>query len=327
LGLDYFFFGLRVRSNVPLPAVVSSNSLECLPELDLHLGMSPFPTRKGATESEELTYASCREKKNDAALRIWSLPSKGLLRIAYSDGTQFWLDRKLENLWATWSPSSSLEDTLTYLLGPVLGILLRLRGVTCLHGSAVAFGDSVVAFVGPPGAGKSTTAAVFARQGNGIVSDDIVALTEKGRAFHVLPAYPHLCLWPDSVHMLYGSPEALPRFVTGWEKRRLPLGEAGTRFESRTLPLAGIYVVGDRRPDPAPYVEKVAAQNALISLVTETYATNVLDRELRAREFTLLGRLVTEIPIRRIHANEDANRLEDLCRLVHGDLVNTRCTV
>src|SRR5258708_3332580 len=107
----------------------------------------------------------------------------------------------------------------------ILGVLVRLRGVTCLDASAVAIEDRWVAFVGPEAAGKSTTAAAFARQGYGVLSDDIVALVERDGAFHVMPAYPHLCLWPDSVKMLYGSSEMLPRFSPEWEKRRLALGD------------------------------------------------------------------------------------------------------
>ena len=121
------------------------------------------------------------------------------LHLAYSDGTQFWLDRKGAAIWAAWSERSSLENAISYLLGPVLGLLLRLRGIVCLHASAVAFDDHCVAFVGSAGAGKSTTAAAFAKLGCGIVSDDIVGLVERDGIFYVLPAYPHLCLWPESV--------------------------------------------------------------------------------------------------------------------------------
>jgi len=87
------------------------------------------------------------------------------------------------------------EDAATYLLGPVLGLLLRLRGVTCLHASAVALADRAIAFVGSEGAGKSTTAALLARKGLAIISDDVVALVERDALFTFIPAYPYLSLW------------------------------------------------------------------------------------------------------------------------------------
>ena len=147
-----------------------------------------------------------------------------------------------------------------------------------------------------------------------------MALAEKKVGFHVLPAYPHLCLWPNSVKVLYGSPEALPRFVPDWEKRRLALGGSGPRFEDRPLPLGAIYVLGERRPEPAPYVVKIGAQDALVSLVANTYANNILDRELRASEFDLLGRLVSTVPVRRVYPHSDASRLEELCKVIQEDL-------
>jgi hypothetical protein len=53
--------------------------------------------------------------------------------------------------------------------------------------------------------------------------------------------------------------------------------------------------------------------------VADTYANKILDREMRASEFAVLGRLVTTIPIRQVHPHNDANRIEDLCRIIRED--------
>lgn len=321
LGSNYFVFGLHLRSNLPLPGVNPYNSSTEVCEVGVHLGLRPYSEEENALRSEELTYLSAdTNAAGEPALRISSVDQGAFVRLTYEDGTQFWLDRERENIWATWPAASSIENAASYLLGPVLGLLLRLRGVTCLHASAIAFGDRSVAFVGSTGAGKSTTAAAFAQQGYGVISDDIVALLEQEGAFHVMPAYPHLYLWPESVKMLYNSAEALPRLIPDWDKRRLALGNRGTHFESRCLPLAAIYVLSERRPDPAPYIEAIRPQSALLALVADTYANKILDREMRAREFAVLGRLVTTVPIRRVYAHEDATRLEELCKVIREDL-------
>jgi hypothetical protein len=244
--------------------------------------------------------------------------------MAYDDGTQFWLDRSRENIWATWPEQVQLENISSYLLGPVLGLLLRLRGVICLHASAVAIGDGCVAFVGAAGAGKSTTAAAFTKLGYAILSDDIVALEEQNGAFYVVAAHPQLCLWPESVKMLYGSAEALPRLNPVWDKRRLRLGEHGTRFENRALPLGVIYLLGDRCPDPSPSVQTMRPQASLLSLVADTYANKILDREMRAREFDVLGRLAAAVPIRRVFPHCDPDRVGDLCRLILEDFATLK---
>ena len=320
LGYDYKFFGLVFHSNLPLPGIPLESSTSESWDVALHLGVSPYAKGKDKTVSEELTYLSSdTNDKGEPTLQIWKLEPGAFVRMAYDDGTQFWLDHRRENIWVAWPDQLPLENAASYLLGPVLGLLLRLRGVICLHASAIAIDDRGVAFVGPAGAGKSTTAAAFARQGYAVLSDDVVALVEREGRFHALPAYPQVCLWPDSAKMLYGSEEALPRLNPAWDKRRLALGEQGTRFENRALPLGGIYLLGDRRPDPAPYVEAMRSRAALLSLVADTYANKILDREMRAREFEALGRLVSSVPVRRVFPHSEAARLRDLCRVIEND--------
>jgi len=307
----YTVFGLTIRSNVPIPGLAPLGTFSHAADLGIHLGGSPYGECAIPASSEELTYVSSyTDETGNPALRIWKTPDGVYLHVVYYDGIEFWLDRKGKTLWAVWPETSTLSDALSYLLGPVLGLLLRLRGVTCLHASSVALEYCSVVFVGSEGTGKSTTAAAFARQGYGVISDDVAALAES----------PHVCLWPDSVEKLYGSSEALPRLTPGSEKRRLALGDQGTRFENRLLPLGAIYVLGDRRPDPAPYAEGVRPKAGLLSLVADTFANKILDREMRAREFAVLGRLVAAVPIRRIHPHKDASRLEELCAVIRKDI-------
>ena len=291
----------------------------------MHFGASPCPDVGIAHEPEELTYeSSSTDDSGSPALRIWRSADGLYLRLAYYDGMQFWLERTGKEIWAIWPEASTLEDVSSYLLGPVLGVLLRLRGVTCLHASAVALDGHAVAFVGTEGAGKSTTAAAFALEGHGVLSDDLVALTENESGFLVVPAYPHLRLWPDSVATLYGSADALPHFSTGWEKHRLSLGDGQTRFEKRPLPLGAIYHLGERRSGLAPFVEVLRPQAALLSLVANTFANRILDRELRAREFEVLARLVMTVPVRRAFPHSEASRVRDLCRTIREDFASLK---
>ncbi len=313
-------FGLALRSNLPIPGVPPAQSPPDHVDVELHLGASPYLESEIPDGSESLTYVSSyTDGLNNPALRIWRTPDCAFLHLIYHDGIQFWLDCGGNTVWAVWPETSALADAASYLLGPVLGLLLRTRGVTCLHASAVSIEDYSVVFVGSAGAGKSTTAAAFARKGYSVISDDIVALEDRRGTFHVVPAYPYLCLWPDSVQMLYGSSEALPRIIPSWDKRQLALGDQRTRFEKRPLPLGAIYILGERSADASPFVESIQPRVALLSLVAETYANKIIDREMRGREFTVLGHLVTTVPIRRVRPSNDPARLEELCRVIHED--------
>ena len=325
-GFHYSVFGFSLQSNLRIPGLPLSASRADSAEIQVHMEASPGSDHVSdddtshASLPKRLTYVSSYTSEDgQPALRVWEITQGAILHLVYSDGTQFWLDRKGSTVWVSWSELSSLENAASYLLGPVLGLLLRLRGVVCLHASAVAFADRCVAFVGGEGAGKSTTAAAFAKFGFGIVADDIVGLVEREGRFYVLPAYPHLCLWPESVEMLYGSPEALPRLLHNWEKRRLALGEDGTRFEDRSLPLDAVYILGSRRTQAAPQVSEIPTREVLLSLVANTYATNLIDRDMRGEEFAVLSRLASNIRVRVVHPSDDPARIEDLCWIIRED--------
>ncbi len=331
VNFTYAVFGFLLRSEVLLPGLIplpvdSSPSSSSLPSsrnasITLHMNVSPYACAAIPSGPREPAYTSSyKDNQGNPGLQIWKVANGSFFHLVYFDGTEFWLDMDGSEIWATWPGNLTIGDTATYLLGPVLGLLLRFRGVTCLHASAVAFGDRAVAFVGSEGAGKSTTAAALARQGYAVLSDDVVALSEHESSFFVDPAYPYLCLWPESVESLYGSADALPTFSVNYEKRCLSLEKQELKFEGRSLPLAAIYVLGERRGDPAPVVEDIPAQKAFMTLVANTFASNVLDARLRTKEFEVLGRLVPHVPVRQLHANRDAARLVDFCRLICEDV-------
>jgi hypothetical protein len=331
LNFTYAVFGLLLRSNLPIPELIplrpefASSALDPLSDavVSVHLNASPQTGGLNPAGPEELSYAnSYKDKAGEPTLRIWKAAGSRYLRLVYFDGSQFWLDREGTEVWATWPGNLTLEDTATYLLGPVLGLLLRLRGVTCLHASAVAFGENAIAFVGSEGAGKSTTAAALAQRGHAILSDDVVALAERNGSFFIHPAYPYLCLWPESVESLYGSAEALPRFSSNYEKRCLSLGKQELRFAEQPLPLAAIYLLGEHRGEPAPLVEELTPQKAFLALVANTFATNTLDSGMRAKEFAILARVATTVPIRVLCAHHDASRLPELCDLLNKEAHN-----
>jgi len=320
----YSVFGVTVRSSAPVPGLIPLQASIDSPDVELDLGCSAGPFAAAhSNHAESVVYTSAYTGPSGTpALRIFQEQKHGLFHLVYFDGMQFWMDRHGTKLWASWPSESSAEEAATYILGPVLGLLLRFRGITCLHASAVAIGGSAISFVGAEGAGKSTTAAAFARAGFAAVSDDVVALVERDGDFFVSPSYPHLCLWPESVEMLYGTKDALPPFVSNWEKRRLSAANGGARFEDGALPLRAIYLLDEIRGEPGAYVEAVTGQTGLLSLVANSFATNMLDSEMRANEFRILSALVAKVPLRRLFTSKGHLAPADLCQAVLRDLVS-----
>jgi hypothetical protein len=318
LDFSYSVFGFSVRSNRPIPGLNPANATPLPADIQIHLAAVPFGSAESSPKSQVLLFvSSILDKIGEPAFKIWKIAEGDFLHLKYCDGVQFWIKREGGQVWAQWPETSSLEDAATYLLGPVMGLALCLRGVPCLHASAVVIENRAIAFVGEEGAGKSTTAAAFSRRGHAVLSDDIVALVEQDGAIQVRPAYPYLSLWPDSVRMLYGLKKDLPSFSGNWEKRVLSTADQSFRFANQSFPLGAIVILGERSRNPtAPLVDPMTPQDGLLSLVANSYATRLLSSEMRAHEFRFLGRVILNVPVFRVRPHEDPARIDRLCDLI-----------
>jgi hypothetical protein len=257
-------------------------------------------------------------------LQAWRRADGRYFRLLYADGTEFFVDRLGSDVYATWPASSTIEDTSIYLLGPVLGFVLRLRGTICLHASAVDIGGRAIALLGAGEAGKSTTAAAFARRGYSVLTDDVSPLNERDGIPYLQPTYPQVRLWPDAVELLYGSEDALPKLTPNWTKCGLAL--AGRAFQDRPLPLAAIYVLGGWGECSQDGIESLAGREALRVLLAHSYVGYLLDRRMRRQEFDGLTRLAARIPVRRVVSPRDRSQVFRICSRILGNLEESGCT-
>jgi hypothetical protein len=201
-----------------------------------------------------------------------------------------------------------------------LGFILRHRRVTCLHASGVELHGRAVLFCGDPGYGKSTTAAALALRGIPVLADDIIPLELAGEEIWVASGYPLIWLWPESVEKLLGRADGLPQLTPTWEKCFLALDGVRTKFTAEKKPLSLVYVFGERSETNAPRIEEVASKDALLELVQRTYMNWLLDRQRRGEEFDELSKVVQRIPVRRIIAHQDAERISELCEVILADV-------
>lgn len=312
-------YGLGVLANRPIPTV--PHSAITTADVRVSFGVLPDWLNSLAPDQVETSYvADYADESGKPAFVFAKLHHGDFFRFTYADQTEFVVDRAGREIWTTWLEPLTLEDTATYLLGPVMGFVLLLRGLVCLHASAIVVDGVAMALVGPAGAGKSTTAAAFAARGFGVLAEDVVTLDDRGDSFFVRPAYPCIRLWPASAATLYGSRSALPPLTPNWDKCYLDLTQQSGQFENERRRLGAIYLLEERSEDPqAPFVEALDSADGMISLIANTYSTKLLDKHMRAREFDVLSRVLQHVPLRRVTPQADPRKLATLCDQLLSD--------
>jgi hypothetical protein len=323
VNLRYNAFGLTFSSNLELSGVVPEQHV--LPTLSVWFKSRPSLARQTSIDSRQIYVSPFQDTAGRSALRIHIMGGYEGDRIYwhldFADGMEFWFDERAEIIWSDWPHGLTPRDAEEYLLGPVFGLILRLRGFSCLHASAVVANSRAILLAGDSGAGKSTTAAAMAERGHAILSDDLVPIVRSGDRHVALPAYPYVSLWPESKALLRGSPSESEAITSSFEKQRLLLGGLSLPFQSFPLPIGAIFNFGERQEGSLEHaIQRLAGREGLLALLGNSYIGPALTAEMRAREFKVFAEVAEMIPIYRLQPHLDLRKLEQLC-----EAIETRC--
>jgi hypothetical protein len=295
----YSAFGLGIHSEIALPELNRSNKKE---DIAIRFGKLKPPASLTAGDGEKYAFQSAP----DEVFFYWR--EIGSFRV--TAGREVVVD-----------PLPDIERELLRLplLGMILGVLLQQRGFLVLHASAVAVGDSVVAFVGGKGWGKSTTAATLYARGHRLLTDDVLAVTsdEAGNPL-VIPGYPQFRLWPDAVASATGiDPENLPRLCSGYEKRAFRVSE---NFSAEPLAFKTIYnfAKGDEIK-----IRKMPVQEALLQILGNSFVARFdkqfkADEEAVRRNLTQCAELAGKVSVCTIERPHSLSLLPELARRIEN---------
>jgi hypothetical protein len=320
----HVLFGLDLRCDRPIPGLPIASSappLASTPADDSDTVVVVWGTGPAviADPGAAPWYISkFRDGRGRPVLEASDLVAGASVRLVFAEGAEFVVSRSGRHVTARWWPPLTDADAASYLIGPVLGFVLRLRGVTCLHASAVAIGDRAIAFAGPERSGKSTIAAALAAAGCAAISDDLVPLRPQGNRCFVDAGVPWLRPrhpGADLVRALTAAAQFTPTADEGHVD--LDTRQPGYCHESRALPLAAIYVLEKSDPSGSrPRITPMRAARAITVLGSDAWMSRLMDRSMRAREFDALCRVAEHVPIRQVHVGTTSNDLDRLRTMV-----------
>jgi hypothetical protein len=214
-------------------------------------------------------------------------------------------------------PLPGVEDALlnTFLAGPILAVLLRQRGFLVLHASSVVVNDVGIAFIGNSGAGKSTTAQAFHRQGYAVLTDDVMVVQLDGDRPMAVPGYPLIKLWPESATATGYAPDSLP-CIHGFSTKRSHQLTSG--FGQSAVPLQRIYLLDE---GDAHRIVPLNASDACLALLRHSRATTLLTHpDFRTKNFRQCSWVAQNVSVARFERKPDLSELPELVKLVEADL-------
>jgi hypothetical protein len=306
--------GLSIVSDTPIPGL---RPMPVGADPDLTISMCAGSDRDKCVEGKSVWYASA-ELGASGRPEMTIETGDGGYWLTYDDAVTFVIDGAGARVSGQWSARLSAADAAGYLAGSVLAFVLRLRGAVPLHASAIAVDGRALLFIGDAWAGKSSTAAAFSTLGYPVLADDIVRIDIGHREGFAYPVHPRLGLWSDSAEALFGAPREERAHSQEYQKRVFDPQGAGSLFDARSVPIAAIYVLGERLREVSarPSIEPVPPSAALVALVRHTFGGSYLDRAMRALEFDVLCRLVDCVPVRQLRFGDDLSALQESCEVL-----------
>lgn len=253
----YHSFGLKISSELPLPELETLS--KPYSQIDVSIKMSDL-----------------KEKWNlmDASLNKGFCIVENKVMFEVPDLAVFSIE---EGRTIYFSPSALLDENKIrlYLLGSCMGILLMQRQILPLHGSAIAINGKAYVFIGESGAGKSTIASSFMKNGHPLLSDDVIAVSLlDGEKPWVIPAYPQQKLWQDSMNHFGMNPTEYKPLFDRETKYSVPVVE---HFYNKPLLLGGIFELVPSEVEQIE-VEHILNLKRFQTLSAHTYRRSLIEK-------------------------------------------------
>ena len=292
-------------------------------EPDIELGWLGWRRPQEMPSACEAGWVSIPLQNNKNA-KLWSRASASgtwyLLRIGSIGSAEFLVAPGGRTVSVAWTnPLAESANLVKLMLGPVLGLILRITRRLPLHAGAVAIEGNAVALLGPSGSGKSTLIASLLEHGCTLLSDDLILVDEEGGIPVVRSGQANLKLWPNSLEALDWPANKFPPVFPNSSKRTIAVSGP---LPYDAAPLAAIFLLETRhavKPGTAPQasLERLTPSQGILPLLSQLYPPFLPVRpEEHGSLFLHLSRLVKRVPIFRIERSDGLASVPALSRRI-----------
>ena len=205
------------------------------------------------------------------------------------------------------------------LLDQVLPRVLSARGKLMLHGSCIEHPKGVIVFAGVSGAGKSTLAAHFSQRGFPLLSDDGLQLKQEAGKITIIPTYPGLRLWGDSMAELIDKGVKSEPMADYSTKKRMVYETVEHMVER---PALSIIFLRPRLPEELPSITRIVKREAFFELNKQVFVLDPFSREKAIARIKHVAELVSRQPIYYLFIPRNYSMLDQVQSTVL-DLVET----
>lgn len=178
------------------------------------------------------------------------------------------------------------------LLDQVIPRLLSHQGQLIIHASCIQVEDSLIAFCGESGWGKSTLAACLYKQGNTLITDDCLLLETKNSSITGIPNYQGLRLLEDSLSLLPDLQKETTVVSHYASKKRIPVSR---KKQIRAIPVSNIFILNDPNQlcdNHSISTEVISRAPALIELIKHCFPLDITDSNRTAKQLANLATLI-----------------------------------
>lgn len=300
---EYRAYGLRVRSEIPLP-------FDLLPEPPEPALSEPDVTVRCGTVSATLPAGP----GHVTSAHIWRarpgaflLHIEGVARYLVTDGR----DVLIEPL------GGDADDVAAFFVDTPLTVLLQQRSVVTLHAAAIATEAGAVLLLGRSGIGKSALAAALVERSSALLADDVTGIVpDAGGRPLALPAFPRQRLWAHTLDEMGWRSKVHAPLRCGMEKYWL----RAPRSCPTPLPVCAAFVLGSHNlPDIS--LELASPGTAFRLLSKYTHRKRAMQGSgQRPAHFRVITKMARHVPVTSVTRPAHPFLLEALADRVEAHL-------